>query len=384
MSENANEQTAGIISLESLMKKGSDGLFGLPEEDSNTDPANQLFLEKIVDEEDSSLKDKDNGEGDEPLDTGVEDTSKLDREKQTKAPEEKVGNQNHLHKILKNLYGDQTLTIIQEVDGEDVEVSVDELELDEELLAEIIRTKSEQEKEEVAKDKISIQGVTEFTKNLIEIDKRGGTVTDLLELRQNYIDPLEQLDTTTPEGQKAVIRLRMLAAGSSEEDIKDFVEVFEKKGELETKALKYESEIREAVNARAEERKQKVLAAEEDRKERMKVYKQDLKQSIKESFELKDTEVNKLVDFATKYTQDQNDLAKTFTEALADPKRAAKLVLFLFDEKEFEAQINSKTLKDHQKNTGVRLGTIRAKGSSKPGFDLNKGGKEEDFFIPLS
>jgi hypothetical protein len=384
MSENANEQTAGIISLESLMKKGSDGLFGLPEEDSNTDPANQLFLEKIVDEEDSSLKDKDNGEGDEPLDTGVEDTSKLDREKQTKAPEEKVGNQNHLHKILKNLYGDQTLTIIQEVDGEDVEVSVDELELDEELLAEIIRTKSEQEKEEVAKDKISIQGVTEFTKNLIEIDKRGGTVTDLLELRQNYIDPLEQLDTTTPEGQKAVIRLRMLAAGSSEEDIKDFVEVFEKKGELETKALKYEAEIREAVNARAEERKQKVLAAEEDRKERMKVYKQDLKQSIKESFELKDTEVNKLVDFATKYTQDQNDLAKTFTEALADPKRAAKLVLFLFDEKEFEAQINSKTLKDHQKNTGVRLGTIRAKGSSKPGFDLNKGGKEEDFFIPLS
>lgn len=380
----AIEQTAGIIDLESLMKKGSAGLFGLDKEEED-EPGNPPLLDK-VDEEDSSLKDKDNGEGDEPPAPGAKETIELDHEKQTKVPAAGENEPSHLHKILKSLYGDQVITIIQQDEnGEDVEVPVDELELDEELLAEIIRTKSEQEKEEVTKDKISVEGVTEFTKNLIEIDKRGGTVTDLLKLRETYIDPLNQLDTATPEGQKEVIRLRMLAAGTNEEDIKDFIELYEKKGELETKALKYEAEIRAAVNAQAEDRKQKAIADEEARKERMKTYKKDLKESIQQSFQLKDTEVNKLVDFATKFdAQNQNVLAKSFTEALADPQKAAKLILFLYDEKEFEAQLSSGVLKEHQKKTGVRLGTIRRKDSAKTGFDLNKGGKDEDFFIPLT
>jgi hypothetical protein len=78
-------------------------------------------------------------------------------------------------KALKETWGaDSISTIVQIVDGEEVEVSIDDIDLDEETFKLINQAKIDELKEEAVKDKISSEGVSDFTKKLIEIDKNGG------------------------------------------------------------------------------------------------------------------------------------------------------------------------------------------------------------------
>jgi hypothetical protein len=282
---------------------------------------------------------------------------------------------------LKNLFGDGPLTIIQEVDGKEVEVPVDQLEMTDELLSQIIRGKYEQDKEEATKGKIAVDGVSDFVKQMIEIDKSGGKVSDLLKLNQAYIDPLDQLDLTTVEGQKSAIRLRKLGQGTSEEDIQGFLELYETKGELEAQALRAEQEIRTKVQERIDAEKERATKELKDRQEASKTYKKNIKESIDKTFELNDTAKRNLIKFAAEPDAQNHDaLLKAFLDARWDPEKSAKLALFLLDESEFMSQVTTKKVKEHQVGNAIRLGTVRKKGDADGGgFDLNKSNAGDDF-----
>ena len=273
-------------------------------------------------------------------------------------------------KALKETWGaDSISTIVQIVDGEEVEVSIDDIELDEETFKLINQAKIDELKEEAVKDKISSDGVSDFTKKLIEIDKNGGDVKELLQIRSNFLDPLEGLDLDNVEDQREIVYLRNMAAGLDEDSTLRLINSYEQEGTLSQVAEDSYNKLREAIDKKLED---EVRISQENKKkaeENFKKYTSDLKEELKK-FELKDAAKKKIVDFATTI-KDNGRLAidEVYNEWRMDPKKASMLALFMLDEEEFISQLTSKAVRETQLNAAKKLKIIPKSNSS---IDVSK------------
>lgn len=261
---------------------------------------------------------------------------------------------------LKSLWGDEIGSIIQEVDGVEQEVSIEDIELDEQTFKDIFQSKIDEIQETANKNKISVEDVSEFTKNLIEIERNGGSLKDLLDIKQKFSDPLEGLDLDNTEDQKTVIYLKNQAAGQSEADIKRLIKSYEEEGILSEMAEEADSSLRSAIDAKV---KAEVLKSEQDKKEReelFKKYKNEIKDTLGKTFELNDKAKSKLVDFATKANNEgkyQMDIV--YNEMRLNPEKAAELILFMTDREEFVKQVTKKAVVEKQLEGARKLKIIR-------------------------
>jgi hypothetical protein len=260
---------------------------------------------------------------------------------------------------LKSLWGEDISSISVEENGEEVEYNIEDVELDAETFADIIRSKFEAEKENATKNKISIDQVSDFTKSLIEIDQNGGDVRSLLEVKQAYSDPLDNLDLNDPNDQAQIVYLRGLASNQNEADIKRLIKSYSEEGILEDMAQQAESELRAAVDAKIQDELKK---SEEDKKEReelFKAYRKDVKEYVTKSFELKDNYKNKLVDMATKITPEGSyELDLKYQEWRLNPEKASELALLMYDREEFIKQITRKAIHNEKLETAKKLKII--------------------------
>ena len=281
--------------------------------------------------------------------------------------------------ILKNTFGDLGV-IEQEIEGEVVEFSIDDIEMDSETFESLVAQKIEQEREAAQSGKISVEGISDITKAMIEVDKNGGDLGQLLNVKQSYYDPLSQIDTTTDQGKMEMVALRLSAQGLSPDQVEIQLSGIKAKGILDEVAEKAEAELKALMNQAIENEKQKAqtqaLALQEERKK----YKSNLKQSLS-NFQLKDTVKNKVVEMATKIDEKGvYEIDKLYGEAMKDPDKAAKLTLFLLDEKEYEAQITDKKITAEKINQLGRLKLVAKKGSQAV---ENKRTPPEKGLIPL-
>lgn len=281
-----------------------------------------------------------------------------DIEKQTDNVDNRKGDSQSdiLRQTLKNLYG-ENFTIVQEIDGEeDVEVSIDDIELDPETFAQIVRSKEEVEKQEMLKDTISVKGVSEFTKSLAEIESKGGSVAHLLQYKEAYVDPLAAIDIDTESGQESVLSLYFQAQGTPEDEASILIAGFKSNGLLEEKALRAKEQIDKAIEKKVEEQKLALAMQEQQRQENLKSYRTDLNKKIGEKFELNETAKKKLLKFATE--QDDKRLtpaAKAFKEKMSDPDTAAELILYLMDSEEFLKQKTKEKVLESQLRTASKI-----------------------------
>ena len=275
---------------------------------------------------------------------------------------------------LKSIWGDEIGAFIQEVDGEEKEFTLDDIEVDEETFADILKSKIEEIKESATRNKISAEGISEFTQKLIEVEKSGGDIRSLLEMKQTYSDPLEGLDLDNVEDQKEIILLRGTASGQNERDLKRLIKSYEEEGILEEIAQEAHTTLREAIdNAmnieldKAKENKARAEAA-------FKSYKKDLKDKMSQ-FELKDNIKSKLVDMATKINdKGALDIDERYNEARLDPEKASRLALFLYDEEEFIKQVTNREVQSKQLETARKLKIIpRAHNIVDPGKQAPSG-----------
>lgn len=262
-------------------------------------------------------------------------------------------------KALKETWGaDEISTIVQVIDGEEVEVSIDEIDLDEETFKLINQAKIDELKEEAVKGKISSEGVSDFTKKLIEIDKNGGDVKELLQIRSNFLDPLEGLDVNSVEDQREIVYLRNMAAGLDEDSTLRLIKSYEEEGTLADVAEDSYNKLREAIDKKLED---ELRISQENKKkaeENFKKYTSDLKEELKK-FELKDSAKKKIVDFATTI-KDNGKLAidEVYNEWRMNPQKASMLALFMLDEEEFISQLTSKAVRETQLNAAKKLKII--------------------------
>ena len=381
-----NEEKAGLISLESLTGKEIGEASDVKKEQAEKELESKLSgkqtdsffpgLDSFEDEVEEKEEVVDKNEDDEEGESEVESEPKVEEEEVKVTKNESSENYKNL---LKGMWGDSIGTIVQEIDGEEVEVSIDEMDIDEEMFQTIIQSKIEHEKESAGKNKISTEGISDFAKSLIEIDRNGGDISELLEMKRAYSDPLDNLDISTPDGQKQAIYLRKKAADPNQDDdeIILLIDAYEKKGILEEKAEVAERELRDAFEMQVEARKRAAIDAQEARKKMLEDYRKDLKGQVSNQFTLNDTVIKKLVNIATKSDDEGRfELDSRYSEYRRDPQKAARLALFLLDEEEYIKQVSSKEVKN-EKLKSAKL-KLRAKTSSGAEVGSNKKGSPDD------
>lgn len=265
---------------------------------------------------------------------------------------------------IKTLWGDQS--IVLEEDGEEVETALEDLDIDQDMFVDIVNSKIEDLKESLTKDKVSTENLTNFTKDLIDIESNGGNITEAINLYQQIQEPFTSIDLDTEEGQIQAIKLRLEAENKSEEDIEDLLYTYKSKNILEEKALKSKEQLDDFF---AEKVKKQSLAAEEAKKEResnLKAYKKEIKSIIKEEFKLKDSLVSKLVDYSTGVDENKvYHINKRYSEVRQDPKEAAELALFLYDKEEYLRQKTREITNKEKKDTLRKLKVIKRSKNTK-------------------
>jgi hypothetical protein len=308
----------------------------------------------------SSLNNGNEPDGDEPggSDDG-EGITNQNRGKQTPKPDIDQTASDRYRQQLKKL---KITSVVQTVDDQDVETPIDDIDITEEVFTDLIQAYIAEETERSSKDKVSTKGLSDLTKKIIEIESHGGNPTSVLQYQQAYVDPLDQLDLDSTEGQRGVVALFMQANGKDQEDIAARLRLYEEQGSLAEKAVEFEAKMRQAVADHAEKQVQLAVEQEKAYKESLKTYKKTFKESLDTKFQLNDTVKNRLVDFATKPGEGNRfNFDVQLMEARKNPELAAELALWLEDREEYIRQISNAAVTKTLTSTAQKIGTIRLK-----------------------
>lgn len=259
---------------------------------------------------------------------------------------------------LKDIFGNDLGVFVQEVDGEEKEFTLEDIEVDHETFVDILKSKNEEIKESATRNKISVEGISDYTQRLIEVEKNGGDISGLLQMKQQLSDPLDGLDLDNPEDQKEIIFLRGAASGQNEADLKRLIKMYDMEGILEEEAQKAYTTLRTAIDAKLNEAVIQSELAKKHREEEFKTFKKQVKENLNQ-FQLNDKVKSKLVDLATKIDEHgQLELDIRYKEYSRDPEKAARLALMLFDEEEFIKQVTNKEVTAKQLDSARKLKII--------------------------
>lgn len=221
--------------------------------------------------------------------------------------------------------------------------------------------------DELLKDKVDTGSMSDFMKKMIEVDKAGGNVSQLLNQYNSLQAPIENLDMSNRNDQLAVIQHYYKMLGMPEDEIKDNMEMIAGKGDefIESKANKFHGILKKEMDELIEKEREKSEKRKTELMEQMKTYKKSLKGSISSGFQLTDTMISKAVDFVTKPIDNQGHTAidKAYSEAIRNPETAADLAMLLMNKDEFLKQKTNKAKMDVNKKTITLLSG-------------NKGGKQ--------
>ena len=269
-------------------------------------------------------------------------------------------------------------------DTEEGEVPFEDMNIDKDTFVALMKHNQEELKEKLTSNSVSIDGVSEFTKKLISIEKHGGNVQKALQAYQTIKQPLESIDINDTKGQRAICYLRLQQNGITGEEANDLIDSYEIKGILEDKAIAFKSQLDEAFNNWVTQQEQ--AAIDEDRKyrESLKTYKASLNEVFKSSkeFNISETHRKKLLDIATKEREDGLfELDDLIDNHRRNPVDAAELLLFVTDKEAFIKAKAQKLLDEQNKKV---FKTINIIPKSKTGVDLSgKSKKIDDVIIPL-
>lgn len=359
--------------------KSKDPMFLDVEEEEETPPK--------PNEEEEEKGDKPKEEDGEPEDKKPEGEPE-DKQRGRKEPEEeepepgKSSDTSTFYKTaLRKLFGESIETLTVEEDGEDVDISLDDLDIDEDYFQEIVQAKYDLDKQEALEGKVDITGNSDFAKKILEIDKLGGSYSDLLEMKEAYTDPLASLNFDDPNDQKKAIFLRYKAKNNlADEEISAIIQGFEKSGSLKEKALSAKEEVETAITRAAEQREQEAIELKEKAAEKEKEYRKKMKNALG-SYELKDSVKEKLVNISTKRGENGvYELDKIYSEAVSDPEKAAEIALYFLDREEFLAQVSSKKVNEEKLSTARKL---KITGNKKPMAQTSKKKKEKSGLVSL-
>lgn len=148
------------------------------------------------------------------------------------------------------------------------EITINDLDFsNEESLCDVLTTIIESQKEDANKDKIDVGSISDITKKLIQADKAGANIVDILKQYDTNVAPIEKLDVENKADQMKIIRHYVDLLGLPKDEADEFYKGIINKGEeyVEAKAMKYKAELDKRMDDIIQQRTQQ--AAEKKAKD---------------------------------------------------------------------------------------------------------------------
>lgn len=267
------------------------------------------------------------------------------------------------------------------------EITINDLDFSkEDSLCDILSTVLESEKEDIVKDKIDVTSVSDITKKLIQADKAGANIVDILKQYDTNVAPIEKLDIENKADQIKIVRHYVDLLGLPKDEADEFFKGIINKGEeyVEAKAIKYKAELDKRMDDIIQQRTKEAAEKKAKDAEDFRRYKKDLKSSIQEKYQLNDTMVSKALDFALKPSESNPGITKAFNrvrEMMMNPEEAPDLIMFLMNPGEFIKQKSNQAVVDEKKkiyklishtNKDKRVAPVDDKGDQVQGVKFDE------------
>lgn len=235
------------------------------------------------------------------------------------------------------------------------EITINDLDFSkEDSLCDILSIVLESQKEDIVKDKIDVTSVSDITKKLIQADKAGANIVDILKQYDTNVAPIEKLDIENKADQIKIVRHYVDLLGLPKDEADEFFKGIINKGEeyVEAKAIKYKAELDKRMDDIIQQRTKEAAEKKAKDAEDFRRYKKDLKSSIQAKYQLNDTMVSKALDFALKPSESNPGITKAFNrvrEMMMNPEEAPDLIMFLMNPGEFIKQKSNQAVVDEKK-----------------------------------
>lgn len=267
------------------------------------------------------------------------------------------------------------------------EITINDLDFSkEDSLCDILSTVLESQKEDIVKDKIDVTSVSDITKKLIQADKAGANIVDILKQYDKNVAPIEKLDIENKADQIKIVRHYVDLLGLPKDEADEFFKGIINKGEeyVEAKAIKYKAELDKRMDDIIQQRTKEAAEKKAKDAEDFRRYKKDLKSSIQEKYQLNDTMVSKALDFALKPSESNPGITKAFNrvrEMMMNPEEAPDLIMFLMNPGEFIKQKSNQAVVDEKKkiyklishtNKDKRVAPVDDKGDQVQGVKFDE------------
>lgn len=267
------------------------------------------------------------------------------------------------------------------------EITINDLDFSkEDSLCNILSTVLESQKEDIVKDKIDVTSVSDITKKLIQADKAGANIVDILKQYDTNVAPIEKLDIENKADQIKIVRHYVDLLGLPKDEADEFFKGIINKGEeyVEAKAIKYKAELDKRMDDIIQQRTKEAAEKKAKDAEDFRRYKKDLKSSIQAKYQLNDTMVSKALDFALKPSESNPGITKAFNrvrEMMMNPEEAPDLIMFLMNPGEFIKQKSNQAVVDEKKkiyklishtNKDKRVAPVDDKGDQVQGVKFDE------------
>lgn len=267
------------------------------------------------------------------------------------------------------------------------EITINDLDFSkEDSLCDILSTVLESQKEDIVKDKIDVTSVSDITKKLIQADKAGANIVDILKQYDTNVAPIEKLDIENKADQIKIVRHYVDLLGLPKDEADEFFKGIINKGEeyVEAKAIKYKAELDKRMDDIIQQRTKEAAEKKAKDAEDFRRYKKDLKSSIQAKYQLNDTMVSKALDFVLKPSESNPGITKAFNrvrEMMMNPEEAPDLIMFLMNPGEFIKQKSNQAVVDEKKkiyklishtNKDKRVAPVDDKGDQVQGVKFDE------------
>lgn len=245
-------------------------------------------------------------------------------------------------------------------ENEDDKVSFKDLDIkDKDSFLDLIENVIKEKESGLLKDKIDTSSISDFTRQLIEAEKSGANVNQILGVYRQYQAPIQDLDLSVKEDQMKVIRHFVNSLPISDEEKDEQLEIYKSQSDefIEAKAKKFKGILDEKMKDYIQKQKEDAEKKKKEDEEAGKRYRKELKTEFNLSYELNEKMLSRLIDFALKVDdKKETGVLRTFKETMKDPKKAVDLIMYLMDSEEFIKQKSNKRVKQEQVKVIKMLG----------------------------
>ena len=253
-------------------------------------------------------------------------------------------------------------------DDEGNDVSITDLKGTDKETFQAIKDAIKETKDKEFKSKyVSVDGLTETQKSLINIIKSGDLekAEELFKNPAQLQEPFQGYDSSNDTHNINVLAYHYRQQGFSDKKIQSLIKVAQEDLTLDTEAQAVVEDYRNGYKNHLSSIEKEAEEAKKQEEESRKVYRKDLTTQYKEEG-FPEPLVKKLVDATTKPDQDgELPVDKVYEQLMKDPKEAKEVALFLLNRQEYLNRVKAPVKKEADVNFLKKLNIARKTTATK-------------------